>query len=162
MYVFIGIFPFLLLPIIPKLISVLGIYSSYLSKETKISFDFMLYILPILWVVFIKRDEILEENKNNEFFIRMLVLQVPFQLMGGFIKFFDRYSLYPAMTQIILISILYKNLKSTKFDTLIKFGIIAWYIIYFIGMFFILKSNGAVPYKTILSYPVKNYIITNN
>ena len=61
-----------------------------------------------------------------------------------------------------MFSILYKNLKSTKFDTLIKFGIIAWYIIYFIGMFFILKSNGAVPYKTILSYPVKNYIITNN
>ena len=156
-YIFIAIIPFVLLPIIPKLISMFGIYRSYLSRETSLSLDFMLYILPILWIVLIKRDEIIQENKSNDFFIKMLILQIPFQLMGGFIKYFDRYSLYPAITQIILIPILYKNLSSSKFNKCVKLGIISWYTVYFVGMFFILKSNGTVPYTTLITYWLKEF-----
>jgi hypothetical protein len=150
-YIVIGVLPLMLIPIIPKLISALGIYSSYLSKETQISFKFLLYVVPILVLIFVYRKKLLQENYKNEFFIRMLILQIPFQLMGGIIKYIDRFSLYPAIMQTIIVSILYKKLNNKGIERLTKVAIIGWYIFYFIVMFVILNSNGVMPYTTIFS-----------
>ncbi len=148
-YIIIGGLPFLLVPIVPKIISVLGIYRTYLDRKTSMSFKFLLYVLPILTLVLANRKRILKENKQNDFFIRMLILQIPFQLMGGMIKYMDRFSLYTAIVQTILIPILYKNLEMNKRHNGIKFLIIGWYIFYFVVMFVSLNSNGVMPYQTI-------------
>lgn len=150
-YIIIGILPFFLIPLIPKVISILGIYTSYLPRQASMSFQFLLYVLPMLTLIFIYRKELLEENKNNEFFIRVLILQIPFQLMGGVIKYTDRFALYPAIMQTILIPILFKNLNNSKMQKFIKISIIAWYIFYFTVMFVVLNSNGVMPYKTIFN-----------
>ncbi len=148
-YIVIGVLPFLLIPFIPKVISVLGIYKTYLTKQTALNLNFLLYVLPILTLILVFRREILNENKQNEFFIRMIILQIPFQFMGGMIKYIDRFALYPAIMQIILIPILVRNLRASKMHKLIKFSIIGWYIFYFVVMFVILNSNGVMPYQTI-------------
>ena len=61
----------------------------------------------------------------------------------------DRFSLYTAIVQTILIPILYKNLEMNKRHNGIKFLIIGWYIFYFVVMFVSLNSNGVMPYQTI-------------
>ena len=97
------------------------------------------------------QKDILKENQNNEFFIRALILQIPFQLMGGIIKYTDRFSMYVAIMQVILMPIIFKTLQNTKKDKLIKLGIIGWYIFYFVVMIVILNSNGVLPYRTIFN-----------
>lgn len=148
-YMVIGVLPFLLVPLIPKLTSILGIYQTYLTKQTTLKFNFLLYILPILILILVFRREILNESKQNEFFIRMIILQIPFHFMGGIIKYIDRFALYPAIMQIILIPILVRNLRTRKMHNFIKFCVIGWYIFYFVVMFVILNSNGVMPYQTI-------------
>lgn len=150
-YLVIGILPFLLVPFIPKLIAILGIYQSYLARETGLNLKFLLYVLPMLTLVLVHRKEILNESKQNEFFIRMLILQIPFQLMGGMIKYTDRFALYPAMAQTILIPILFQQLGTSKMQKFIKCSIIGWYVFYFVVMFGILNSNGVMPYRTIFN-----------
>ncbi len=147
-YLVIGILPFLLVPLIPKVVSILGIYQTYLTKNTSFSFKFLLYVLPILALVFMYRKEILGENEQNEFFIRMLILQIPFHLMGGIIKYTDRFALYPAIMQTVLIPILVRNLGSSKIQKLMKFSVVGWYLFYFTVMFVVLNSNQVMPYHT--------------
>lgn len=148
-YIVIGILPFLLIPLIPKVISILGIYQTYLTKQTTLNLNFLLYVLPMLTLILVFRKEILNENKQNEFFIRTIILQIPFQLMGGMIKYIDRFALYPAIMQTVLIPILIRNLGENKMHKLIKFSVIGWYLFYFVVMFVILNSNGVMPYQTI-------------
>lgn len=150
-YVLIGIMPFLLIPLIPKVTSVLGIYKGYLKLQTNMSFRFLLYVLPILTLIFVERKEILQESKSNEFFIRCMILQIPFQLMGGIIKYIDRFSLYFTIMQTILIPILFKHLGEGKIHRFIKISIIGWYLFYFTIMFVVLKANGVMPYQTIFN-----------
>lgn len=150
-YGIIGLLPLLLVPLIPKITNFLGIYRGHLLKETHMSFKFLLYVLPILTLIFVYRKEILKESKSNEFFIQCMILQIPFQLMGGMIKYVDRFSLYFAIMQIVLIPILFYNLGNSKMDKFIKMSIIGWYLFYFTVMIIILKSNGVMPYQTIFN-----------
>lgn len=150
-YGMIGILPFLLVPFIPKITEILGIYRGHLAKETHMSFGFLLYVLPILTLIFVERKELLRESKSNEFFIRTIILQIPFQLMGGILKYCDRYALYPAIMQVVLIPILARNLENRGIQKLMKISIVGWYLFYFTVMIAVFNSNGVLPYQTIFN-----------
>lgn len=140
----------ILLPLIKKIMELicnnLNFYSSYFSIEPDRSIYFLLYILPPLTVLLLFRKRIIEKDSKNLFWIRLMILQLPLQFAGCFIAYIDRLSLYVSISQIIIMSLLYKEIEG-KYKTLIKIFIIVWYIFYYVFVYIFLNGNGVYPYN---------------
>ncbi len=143
----------IIVPIVVKIIPVitdfLGIYSSYASKEIVVKYGFLLYIIPTLIPIFIFKKNILKENYRYNFFIRVILLQIPLQFAANYIAYVDRIALYSSVVQIVLIPIMIKSIENIKMKKLITTGVIGWYLFYYVVMFIYLNSNVTYPYTSI-------------
>lgn len=180
-YTLIAISPILMLPvqkIIVYLTNKLMIFEKYTNTAVDFDLKFLLYVLPILILVAIKRKRILELDEKYELLIRILFLQIPFQFLGCFVNIADRMAIYCAAFQIILISLILKtnmikiekrildNKKTLKISDIkynvitifskimnnkqiVGFGIVFWYVLYFIVIYVVLKGQGVYPYQSI-------------
>ncbi len=110
---------------------------------------FLLYIIPTLIPIFIFKKEILKVDYRYNFFIRLILLQIPFQFAGNYIAYVDRFALYSSVIQIVLIPIMVNAIMDPKVKKYVKYGVIAWYVLYYIGMFIFLNSNLTYPYVSI-------------
>lgn len=141
------------IPIMTKIIYYLcikfNIYVKYFSKyEVITTYGFILYIIPMLVIIYLNRKNLSKDNKSlQKFFTRIYMLQIPLQLIGNYIPYADRLSLYAMPAQIILLPIFLSRLLVNK--KINKLLIISWYILYYIIMFILLKSNGVYPYQTV-------------
>ena len=133
----------LLIPIISNLFTKIGIYNSYFQYNIKVTYGFFLYLIPILSIFIVTKKYILKEE-TLQFLLRLYTMQIPLQLLGNFIGYADRLSLYVVPSQIILFPYYVKMLNKNK--KIIKFFIVAWYIFYYYYMFIFLNSNGVYPY----------------
>ena len=124
-------------------------YSGYFANDGIKSVNFLLYIIPPLLLVFIYRKILIKKDYKNLFWIRLMILQIPFQFLGVYVRFIDRLSLYPAVSQIILMPIL---IKCTNKDNsqILKFIITFWYIFYYCVVYIGLNGNGVYPYEYII------------
>lgn len=127
-YCVIAFSPILIIPlqkIIVVLSNTFGIYSEYANETGTLNLNFLLYMLPILILISVKRHRILEIDKRYELLIRIIFMQIPFRFLGMFISVADRLSIYVAFFQILLIPVILKtrdgltdedieNLKNTK------------------------------------------------
>ena len=178
-YIAVFISILLIYPIIKLIMlfaSTLGIFGRIAKINIVWDFKFLLYIIPEFLILFNYRKAILRLDKRNEIFYRLLVLQLPTQIMGVFVKYADRLSIYFGIFQIILVPLILRTkgkendnkIKSTDVncnklisrinDFYLKITynknfkvclILSWYTIYYIAMFIILNSNGVYPYMTI-------------
>lgn len=112
---------------------------------------FLLYIIPTLIPIFVFRKQILKLDYRYNFFIRLILLQIPFQFAGNYIAYVDRFALYSSVVQIILIPIVISAIENEKVKKNVQFCVIAWYIFYYVGMFIFLNSNHTYPYVSIFT-----------
>lgn len=133
----------LLPPVISKLFLKFGIYNHYFELNKAGTYGFLLYILPIL-VVFLVLKHFHLKNGLLSFLLRLYLLQIPLQLIGNNIAYADRLALYLAPSQVILFPYYLSLLKNNR--VIVKVGIIAWYLFYYVVMFIVLNSNGVYPY----------------
>lgn len=111
-YFLIILSPIILFPVQKIIILIankFNIYQKYINMGTEFNVNFLLYVLPILVLVAIKRKQILEIDKRYEFFIRLLFLQIPLKFFGCFIAYADRLSLYTSAVQIILVPLILRT-----------------------------------------------------
>lgn len=124
-----------------------NIYKYYLSLNTNISFGFLLYLLPVVFILLLNRKNT-EINELYLFMSRLFVLQFPLQMLGNLIKYSDRLALYVVPSQFVLLPIFIKNSKDNKKSKLLL--VICWYIFYYSIMYIYLNSNGVYPYNWII------------
>lgn len=124
----------------------LHVYSSYFEMTGDSSIKFLLYIMPPLLLVLYFRKNIIDADYKNLFLIRLMILQIPLQFMGCYVRYMDRLSLYVSTSQIIIMSMLTKNVDE-KHKKLVKWLVISWYIFYYIFVYIFLNGNGVYPYK---------------
>lgn len=132
---------------IAKICELLGIYGKYTSDNYVVSssFSFMLYLVPLLILYFINKKESSENSNILRFYFRLYIVQIPMQLLGNYVAFADRLSMYLLPSQIIMIPLLLRTIKYNK--SINSFIVICWYLFYYIFMFIFLKSNGVYPYS---------------
>ena len=178
-YILIVVSPLLMYPFMRLILiatHTLGIFSMLSKINIDLNFRFLLYLIPEFIIVFTYRREILKLDSRNELFYRLVLLQFPAQMMGVFVAYADRISIYFGMFEIVLMSLILKagektedeklKFKNEKIDSLFskiylsylkivndkrfKIGIIVcWYVFYFCVKYALLNSNGVYPYNTI-------------
>ncbi len=131
-------------PFVQKVCEYLGIYGKYFENyQVNTTYGFLLYILPILLLLlFVRKKE--SKDQLFDFLLRIYLLQIPLQVFGNVISYADRLSLYVLPAQAVLFPYFANSLKENK--VVVKTLIVIWYLLYYIIMFIILKSNGAYPY----------------
>lgn len=142
---FIVLFPIIRV-IMQFVCDLINMYSSYFEITGDSSVKFLLYIIPPLAVLLYFRKKIIDDNFENLFWIRLMILQIPLQFMGCYVKYLDRLSLYVSISQIIVMSMLTK-IVDNKYKKLTKYFVILWYIFYYIVVYVFLNGNGVYPYN---------------
>ena len=132
-YILILISPLLMYPFM-KLVLVLtnmfGIFTRLSKMNIVWNFRFLLYLIPEFIIIFMYRKQILELDKKNELFYRLVVLQFPAQMMGVFVEYADRLSIYFGAFELVLMCLILKardkteenrlKLKNIKLDNLLS------------------------------------------
>lgn len=142
---FIILFPIIKI-ILQYMCNLLNMYSSYFEVTGDSSIKFLLYIIPPLSVLLYFRKQIIDYDYKNIFWIRLMILQIPLQFMGCYVRYMDRLSLYVSISQIIIMSML-TRIVDEKHKEAIKWFVIIWYIFYYIVVYILLNGNGVYPYN---------------
>lgn len=135
--------------LIYRIISAFGIYNEYLSMKSNINYLFLLYIIPILFIMILYRNSVLRLNYRFELFYKLMFIQIPIQIMGNYIRYIDRLAVYVSISQIIIIPYIIKNVNNKRDKMALTIGIILWYLCYYFIMFILMKSNEVYPYQSI-------------
>ena len=148
------IFFIIALPILKNFIQFIcnyfNFYSNYFDSNVGVkNVNFLLYIVPPLVLVFMYKRNLLKNDYRNLFLIRLMILQIPFQYLGYFVRFVDRLSLYTSISQIVLMPILIKctNKENSK---ILKFLIVSWFIFYYFVVYILLNGNNVYPYNYVI------------
>ena len=144
---FIILTPFIgsVLKYLQQFIPLINRYSSYISATGDKNVYFLLYILPPLLILLLYKKNYLKDDIKNLFYIRLMILQIPFQFLGAYVPFLDRLSLYVSISQLITLPRLV-NIVSKDNKKIIELFIVLWYIFYYCVVYIYLNANGVYPY----------------
>ena len=143
----------LLIPLIKSVIinvfTYLNFYSTYLLDNGDKSLNFLLYIIPPLIIILLYEKKLIKSDYKNLFWIRLMLLQIPLQFAGYYIRYLDRMSLYVSVSQLIIIPLLLKVTNKSN-SAYLRLFVIGWYIFYYLFVYVYLNGNGVYPYRYIL------------
>ena len=126
--------------------SFFNLYASYFQIPGDASVKFLLYVIPPLSVLIYFRRKIIDNDYQNLFWIRLMILQIPIQFMGYYVKYLDRLSLYVSIAQIFIMSALCK-IVDEKYRSVVRWLVVVWYIFYYVVVYIFLNGNGVYPYR---------------
>lgn len=117
------------------------------AKVYTISFDFntVTLLLNLFIVIFIiyNRKKIMQKNMNYLYGLTLSISTLILSIIGAFIKYADRITLYG--TYILLIYYVSTIIENKKID-LNKIGIVTFFVFYWIYMIYIYNVNNTLPY----------------
>lgn len=135
----------------PTISNYLGVYESYFDSQGQSNVLFLLYIIPtILLYIIINYSSNKDDNSFiiSDLFFKLYLLTIPFQFLGYFYAYFDRFSMYTSLTQIIALPALLRTIKLKETRLFLTVLVYSWSLFYHIIMFLLLKSNGVYPFYT--------------
>ena len=147
--IFVSIFIQPLLEIVSNL-GIIAEYAHYFENvNSNYSFGFFLYVIPPLILIQLYSKQLLKNNNYYDIFFKLFILQIPFQIAGGFVTYLDRMTLYCNISQIVIFPLIISVLTKQKVKKQCTLLVYIWYTIYFVVMWGIRGGNGIFPYKTI-------------
>ncbi len=136
----------LLLPVIFKILSVIGLYEKY-SHEGTFNFEpqFMICMLPAVVLYYYTGG-----RKKHSFVINSLfyiyLLSFPMQTMGFMAKYIDRLTYNFYFVLILLVPMIFDEIKSARKKRLLKRVMYCWFGFYYYSVFFLRGTAGVFPY----------------
>lgn len=135
--------------IVEKLLTLFG-YTIYLNRFGEIDYGeltCLLYVIPeILLVLYLEKNQCVGvKQKRNSMLINIYLVSFVFQFCQVFWNDLVRLSYYFAFFRIILVPLLLKNQSMGK-RKISCWMSIAWYIIVYLVLYFILNGHGTYPY----------------
>ena len=125
-------------------------YERFIYDEVDLGIGFLISIIPIILPIFIFRKQILTKNRLFEPFIYLLLLNIPFSVVGYIANWGGRIALYTRMFYYILPPILVNSLYIKNNRRVIELYYVIYFLLYYFVQFVIVNNTGEVfPYNTI-------------
>lgn len=143
---FLTVFFIVGMPIITKVLQLLGLYASYTeSTSWNLSLGFILYAIPPLIPLYIYRRQ-LKDNKLLIFCYNLYMLVIPFQFLGMSMKYVDRVMLYFQIFIAVLVPLFLQEIRKKQGRN--DWGIIytIWFIFHYTVLNVVMNGNGTYPY----------------
>lgn len=149
-FVFIASVPFFFERIFTVFVGIEGfsgyaIYSNLFSTE--VNWKVIIYYLPIYIPILFSWKKLVNYDKNNRFYLIILVLEIVSKILGFYMHWSMRLMYYFIISEIILVPRVVS--LSKRYQLLLKLYFVFFYLLYFYFTFFVWKNDGIVPYKAI-------------
>lgn len=117
--------------IVKSLIS--AFYNYYDGINTSGGYNFLILLVFLVSLILYHKKRLIDQDKNNNFYINMILFSIPFQIMSISFGSINRIVRYFLVSLIILLPSLLKmkNENNKKYYNLLKAGFITFLIVYF-------------------------------
>lgn len=113
-------------------------FISYNLDFDNIGIGFLIYQLPVILPVLFYKKNILNINKNYNFFINILLMQIPLQVLAYIQTYAYRMSWYGSIIQVLIVPITISSIKYKR-DKII---VLLYYLIWYFFMFLVVNEGG--------------------